>query len=335
MERLNKFFTLNQRPHGAVNDNTWSYQEQEIPVLNRGQILIKNQYISLDPAMRGWMDDKRSYIPAVKIGEVMRASTIGRVVESCNDKFELGDYVLGLHGVQSYDISSGELDHNLGQSLIVPAEKFLSVLGMTGYTAYFGLLEIGKPVAGETIVVSAAAGAVGSIVGQIAKTMGLNVIGIAGGQEKCNYVVEELGFDTCIDYTSDSFAQRMIEVTSSGVDIYFDNVGGEMLDLLLTRINKFARVIICGAISQYNTTASTYGPKNYLSLLVNRAIMQGFIVFDYKDRYQEASLKLSKWLSEGSIKSKEDIVEGIENFPKAFNRLFNGKKLGKLVLKVD
>ncbi len=334
MTYINHKFVLKQRPYGEPDQNTWSFDSEEISGINDGQILVENLFISLDPAMRGWMDDRRSYIPPVGIGEVMRAGTVGVVIESKNDSFKAGDHVVSWHGVQKYAVTDGSQDFNLGKQLIAPIEKFLGVLGMPGYTAYFGLMEVGLPKEGETIVVSAAAGAVGSVVGQIAKAKGLRVIGIAGGKEKCDHVVSHYGFDACVDYKSIDFAKQLIDNTKSGVDIYFDNVGGEMLDLILTRINKHARIVICGAISQYNNTSATYGPTNYLSLLVNSARMEGFVILDYKDRYMEAAMQLGQWLAAGKIKSDEFIVDGLEFFPDAFKRLFTGEKRGKLLLKV-
>lgn len=334
MDKINRKFVLKQRPYGEPDANTWSLEKSELPSLQAGEFLMEIHFVSLDPAMRGWMDNRRSYIPPVEIGEVMRAGTIAKVIKSENDKFKIGDWIVGWHGVQEFAVSNGENDFNLGQQLALPPEKFLGVLGMPGFTAYFGLFEVGKPKKGETIVVSAAAGAVGSIVGQLAKLKGLKVVGIAGGKEKCDYVVNELGFDACADYKSMSFPKEMLEATSEGVDIFFDNVGGEILDFMLTRINRNARVVICGAISQYNNEGAVAGPSNYLSLLVNRARMEGFVILDYVDKYPQASMELASWLSQGQIKSREHIDKGIENFPETFKRLFSGDKKGKLVLQM-
>ena len=334
MAVVNKKFCLKQRPYGKPDQNTWDFCEEKIETVNDGDFLVEVEFISLDPAMRGWLDDRRSYIPPVAVGEVMRAGTIGKVIKSRNDKFREGDYVVGWHGVQTYAISNGNQDFNLGKSLAVSPEKFLGVLGMPGFTAYFGLFDVGKVKKGQTLVVSAAAGAVGSVVGQLGKIKDMKVIGIAGGPDKCKYVTEELGFDACIDYKHQDFAKNFVEASSSGIDIYFDNVGGELLDFALTRLNKNARVVICGAISQYNNTGRVYGPSNYLSLLVNSASMEGFVILDYQDRYPEASNYLAQWLMSGQIKTREDVVEGIENFPSAFDKLFSGDKMGKLVLKV-
>lgn len=334
MDKLNRKFVLKQRPYGEPDANTWSLEESALPSLQSGEFVMEIHFVSLDPAMRGWMDNQRSYIPPVQIGEVMRAGTIGKVVKSENNKFKVGDWIVGWHGVQELAISDGKNDFNLGPQLAVAPEKFLSVLGMPGFTAYFGLFEVGEPKKDETIVVSAAAGAVGSVVGQLAKLKGLKVVGIAGGKEKCDYVVNELGFDACVDYKSMSFPKEMLDATSEGVDIFFDNVGGDILDFMLTRINRNARVVICGAISQYNNEGAVEGPSNYLSLLVNRARMEGFVILDYVDKYPQASMELASWLSQGQIKSREHIEKGIENFPETFKRLFSGDKKGKLVLQM-
>lgn len=334
MNYKNTSYCLKQRPYGKVDKNTWAIREDTLTEIQDGEILLENKYISLDPAMRGWMDDRKSYIDPVQVGDVMRAGTLSQVIESRNADFQPGQYIVGWHGVQKYAVSDGRQDFNLGKELAVPAKKYLGVLGMPGYTAYFGLLDIGAPKEGETIVVSAAAGAVGSLVGQIAKIKGMKVVGIAGGAEKCNYLTDTLGFDAAADYKSMEFPKQIVSATSDGVDIYFDNVGGEMLDFMLTRLNLHARVVICGAISQYNNTQAPYGPSNYLSLLVNRARMEGFIVFDYKQRYAEAAVQMAQWLMEGKVKSEEFVIKGLDKFPEAFDRLFTGEKRGKLVLEL-
>jgi len=307
--------------------------EEILPSLNEGEILIENNYISLDPAMRGWMNETRSYIEPVKIGDVMRAGSIGKVIESNNPKFSEGDVVSGGSGVQQYSINDGK-----GFFKIYPGKLnlpvFIGTLGMPGMTAYFGILEVGKIKEGDTVLVSAAAGAVGSIVGQIAKIKGCKVVGIAGGKEKCDYVVNELGFDGCIDYKNESVKRGIKKECPNGIDVYFDNVGGDILDSALIFINKYARIVICGAISQYNET-SAKGPDNYLSLLVNRGTMTGMVVFDYVKKYPIAVEEMSNWILEGKLKSKEDIYDGIENFYEIFKKLFNGDKKGKLILKVN
>jgi NADPH-dependent curcumin reductase CurA len=287
--------------------------------------------------MRGWMNEGKSYIPPVGIGEVMRAGGIGRVVASKSPKFAVGDFVSGSTGVQEY--WTGAADDKTAAFYKVdpkaaPLPKYLNALGMPGMTAYFGLLEVGQPKAGETVVVSGAAGAVGQTVGQVARQRGCRVVGIAGGREKCDFVVNELGFDACIDYKSGSVKDGLKQHCPKGVDVYFDNVGGDILDAVLTRINRKARIVICGAISQYNNTTPVKGPANYLSLLVNRARMEGIVVFDWADRYPEGAAQMAQWMKEGNFKTREDIVDGLENFPQTLLMLFEGRNFGKLILKV-
>jgi NADPH-dependent curcumin reductase CurA len=297
-------------------------------------VTLKTLALSLDPAMRGWMNEGKSYIPPVGIGEVMRAGGVGVVVASKSDKYAVGDYVSAGFGVQEYiTIAKDEMKRNGLVKIDLRAgtlTQWLNVLGMPGMTGYFGLMDVGQPKAGETIVISGAAGAVGQTVGQVAKILGLRVVGIAGGPAKCEWVVKELGFDACIDYKAGPGAVRagLKEHFAAGVDIYFDNVGGEILDEVL------ARIIICGAISQYNNTTAVQGPKNYLSLLVNRARMEGIVVFDYADRYHLAVAEMAGYLKDGRMKSKEDVVVGLQTFPETLLKLFNGENFGKLVLEV-
>jgi NADPH-dependent curcumin reductase CurA len=286
--------------------------------------------------MRGRMNDAKSYAPKQELNEVMTGRTVGEVIESRNPKFKQGDIVQGTYGWQQYGCSDGAGVRRVDASR-VPMSAYLGVLGMPGVTAWVGLLDICQPQVGETVVVSAASGAVGSAVGQIAKLMGCRAVGIAGGKEKCDYVTAELGFDACIDYKSGAAAVKdgLKEHCPKGVDIYFDNVGGEILDTVLTRINRKARIIICGAISQYNNTTAVQGPKNYLSLLVNRARMEGIVVFDYADRYHLAIAEMAGYLKDGRMKSKEDVVTGgVAAFPAALPKLFSGENFGKLVLQV-
>ena len=330
---MNKKLILAKRPVGMPTEDTWEYQTSEIPKAGKGQVVVKTHYISLDPAMRGWMNAARSYIPPVEIGDVMRAGTIGEVIE-VNDHphFKVGDVLSGWGGVQQYFATDGEGQFKVDPTL-APMTKYLGTLGMPGMTAYFGITEVGKIKERDRVLVSGAAGAVGSVVGQIAKIKGCEVVGIAGGPEKCSYVVNELGFDACIDYKNESVAKGIKEHCPKGIDVYFDNVGGEILDHALARLRKHARVVICGAISQYNDT-QIQGPKNYLSLLVNRATMQGMVVFDYASKYREAGMQMGMWMMEGKLKTEEDVYEGIENFYETFLRLFNGDKRGKLLLKI-
>lgn len=331
---MNKQLKLASRPEGLPDASTWVLEKNEIPGIDEGEFLVKVHYISLDPAMRGWIRDQRSYIPPVQIGEVMRAGAVGEVLESKHSDFAVGDYVTGTGGVQQYVATDGKGWTKLyGSAEDLPL--FLGTLGMPGFTAYFGLLDVGALKEGENVLVSGGAGAVGSVVGQIAKIKGCHVVGIAGGADKCRYMVEELGFDEAIDYKSESIRDAIKEKCKGGIDVYFDNVGGEILDAALTRIKRKARIVICGAISQYNSTEAIIGPANYLSLLVNRARMEGFIVFDYTKDYPKAAAEMAQWMKEGKLKSKEAIFEGIENFHDTFLRLFNGDKKGKLVLKVS
>jgi NADPH-dependent curcumin reductase CurA len=331
---MNKQLKFVKRPIGEADASTWSLETNPIPELKEGEILIQQYYVSLDPAMRGWMNDTKSYIEPMELGSVMRAGTVGKVIEVRNHpEFKTGDYVTSKGGVQQYTVSDGK-GYRIIDSALAPLPAYLSILGMTGMTAYFGILEVGKIKEGDVVVVSGAAGAVGSIVGQIAKIKGCKVIGIAGGADKCKYLREELGFDGAIDYRNEDVKVRLKEECPTGLDVYFDNVGGEILDIALGRLRMHARIVICGAISQYNNKTAIKGPSNYLSLLVNRATMQGMVVFDYTKRFDEAAKVLVGWMAQGKLKSREAIYEGIENFPQTYQRLFTGDKLGKLVLKV-
>jgi NADPH-dependent curcumin reductase CurA len=332
MQLVNHQFRLAARPAGMAKASDWTYAEEPVAEPKDGEFLIKILYISLDPAMRGWMNPGKSYIAPVEIGAVMRAGAAGRVIASKNPAFSVGDYVTGAFGVQEYAISNGTGATKVDVGF-APLPVYLGTLGMPGMTAYFGLFDVGQPKPGDTVVVSGAAGAVGSVVGQIAKIKGCRVVGIAGGKEKCGYVVKDLGFDACIDYKREDVRKALQENCPKGIDVYFDNVGGDILDAALAGINRGARIVICGAISQYNATA-VKGPSNYLSLLVNRATMRGMIVFDYAQRYGEAAKEMAAWMRAGKLKSREDIVEGFQTFPDTFLKLFKGENTGKLVLKV-
>ncbi len=329
---MNKQLILVKRPITIPEKDTWELRSTAIPKIADGEALIKTHYLSLDPAMRGWMLDRKSYLPPVGIGEVMRAGTIGEVIESKHQSFEVGDILSGWGGAQQYFTTDGDRQYKVDTSL-VPMTKYLGALGMPGMTAYFGILEVGKIKKGDVVLVSGAAGAVGSVVGQIAKVKGCTVIGIAGGTAKCQYVVETLGFDGCIDYKSEDLYTAIKSHCPDGINVYFDNVGGDILDAALANIKLNARVVLCGAISQYNHT-EVQGPKNYLSLLINRGTMQGVIVLDYADRYMEAAMQMGMWMMDGKITTEEDVYDGIENFHETFMRLFNGKKRGKLLLKI-
>jgi NADPH-dependent curcumin reductase CurA len=334
----NRQYRLARRPSGLPVREDWSFTSEPVGEPEEGGVLVRTLALSLDPAMRGWMNEGKSYIAPVGIGEVMRAGGVGTVVASKTKAFAVGDTVYGLLGVQEYarfDAAQiakqavNRIDLRVGTMT-----QWLNVLGMPGMTGYFGLLDVGQPKPGETVVVSGAAGAVGQTVGQLAKIKGCRAVGIAGGPAKCEWVVKELGFDACIDYKAGPVKDGLKAHCPAGVDVYFDNVGGEILDAVLTRINRKARIVICGAISQYNATAKPVGPANYLSLLVNRARMEGIVVFDNADRYPVAIAELAGYLKDGRMKSREDVVHGLETFPEALLKLFRGENFGKLVLQV-
>ena len=331
---LNRQFLLAQRPVGLPSRDTFSYVESPLGEPGPGQILVKNAYLSLDPAMRGWMNDAKSYIPPVGIGEVMRALGVGEVVASQHPDYAVGDFVNGALGVQDYFLGEPKGFYKVDPKR-APLPMYLSALGMTGMTAYFALLDVGAPKAGETVVISGAAGAVGSIAGQIAKIKGCRVIGIAGGADKCKFLIDELGFDGAIDYKNEDLHAALKRECPKGVDVYFDNVGGDILDAVLTRLAFKARVVICGAISQYNNKESMKGPANYLQLLVNSARMEGMVVMTYAPRFAEAAQEMGGWLLSGKLNSKEDIVSGLETFPETLLKLFSGENFGKLMLKVS
>jgi NADPH-dependent curcumin reductase len=328
---VNHQFRLARRPVGMVQRSDFEYTEAPVVEPGEGEVLVKILYISLDPAMRGWMNEGKSYIPPVGIGEVMRAGAVGRVIASRDPGIGVGDHVVGVLGVQEYAIAKAKGLTRVDPRL-VPLPVYLGTLGMPGMTAYFGLLDVGRPKSGETVVVSGAAGAVGQVVGQIAKIKGCRVVGIAGGPDKCDYL-RSIGFDAAIDYKHQDVKAALREHCPKGVDVYFDNVGGEILDAVLTQLAMHARIVICGAISQYNESKMK-GPSNYMSLLVNRASMTGMVVFDYASRYAEAAREMAGWMATGQLKSREDIVEGLETFPDTLLKLFKGENTGKLVLKV-
>jgi NADPH-dependent curcumin reductase CurA len=334
MTVVNHQVRLAARPTGLPTAEVWGHTSEPVPEPADGRFVVRVTHVSLDPAMRGWMNEARSYVPPVGIGEVMRAFGAGEVVASRHADFPVGASVTGLFGVQEYAESGGDgvLVVDAGKA---PLPTYLAVLGMTGLSAYFGLFEVGRPEAGETVVVSGAAGAVGSVVGQLAKIRGCRVVGIAGGPEKCAWLVDELGFDAAIDYRTEDVNRALRAAAPDGVDVYFDNVGGEILDAALARLRRGARVVICGAISQYNAEGRPAGPANYMSLLVNRARMQGFLVFDYADRHAAAAAELAGWLAEGRLHSREDVVRGgVDDFPDTLLRLFRGDNTGKLILQI-
>ncbi|MGI9287291.1 MAG: NADP-dependent oxidoreductase [Pseudomonadales bacterium] len=326
---------LAKRVAGLPGDDAWSTTHDPAPEPAQSEISVAVEYVSLDPAMRGWMNEGRSYIPPVELDAVMRAGGVGKVVASAADGFSAGDYVMGMTGAQTHYTGPTEGFMKIDPE-IAPLSQFLGVLGMTGMTAYFGLLDVGKPKEGETVLVSAAAGAVGTVTGQIAKIKGCRAVGLAGGAEKCRFVIDQLGFDDCIDYKNEDVAKGIRRTCPDRVDVYFDNVGGGILEGALQNLNTKGRIVLCGAISQYNATdiSSFTGPRNYMNLLVSRGTMEGFVVFDYASRYAEAMAEMAGWMTAGRLHSKEHVVEGIESFPAALRMLFAGENTGKLLIKV-
>ena len=327
----NKKWILKKRPIGLVDESNFDFIEEELPAVKDGEILIQNEYLSVDPTQRMWLTDMPGYLPPIQIDEVIRSSGMGRVIQSKSDKFDEGDLVNGLVGWQTHLISDGKGFTKVPE--ILPIPTMINVLGLTGITAYYGLLDVGQPKEGDTVVVSGAAGATGSVVAQIAKIKGCNVIGIAGGEEKCAWL-DECGLDHVIDYKATKATKEVGRIAKNGIDIYFDNVGGPLLEAVLFKINLNARIVICGAISNYASTDMPVGPRNLSSLIVNRARMEGFLVLDYLHRSDEAIQELSKWLMDGKIKHREDIQKGIENCPSTLNRLFTGQNIGKQILKI-
>lgn len=331
----NRQVKLAKRPApGMLTPDVFAIEDEPVPEPQDGQFRVKVHYVSLDPAMRGWVNDAKSYVPPVGVGEVMRAYAVGYVEASRHPDFKSGDAVQGLFGVQQYALSKGRGVYRVDLTA-APLERWVGGLGMPGWTAYFGLLEVGQPKAGETVVVSAASGAVGSVVGQIAKIKGCRVVGIAGGEEKCRYVRETLGFDDCIDYKSGGLGDKVEAACPKGVDIYFENVGGEILDAVLPLMNQFGRIPVCGLISGYNAPGPTPGPKNFRAVLTKRLRMQGLIVFDWADRIPEAMRELGAWHKSGRLVLREDVrTGGLDAFPQTLNLLYTGGNFGKLVLEV-
>ncbi len=331
-QSLNTTVRLAKRPVGLPDASTWAIADEPVQAPADGELQVRIDFISLDPAMRGWLNDGKSYIPPVGINDVMRAGAVGEVLISNHPSYSVGDFVYGAMGVQS--VYTGTIK---GLTKVdpkaAPLQSYLGGLGMPGMTAYFGLLNVGVYKAGDTVVVSGAAGAVGSVVGQIAKINGSRVIGIAGGPEKCRAVVENFGFDACIDYKSENVAKRLRALCPSGIDVYFDNVGGEILEAAIANIALRGRIVICGAISGYNDMAGMKGPRNYLNLLVMRGRMEGMVVFDYAKDYAVAQAQILQWMQAGKLKLTEDVRTGLRNFPDVLNLLFSGGNTGKLVLK--
>ena len=332
MPPSNKKIVLASRPSGWVTEANFRLETAAVPQPKAGEVLVKNLWLSLDPYMRGRMNDVKSYAAKQEIGEVMIGGTAGEVVESKNPKFSVGDQVVGMLGWQEYACSDGK-GLNKADASRVPLSAYLGVLGMPGVTAWVGLLDLCQPKAGETVVVSAASGAVGSVVGQIAKLKGCRAVGIAGGGEKCGYVVKELGFDACVDYKAGRLNEDLKNAVPAGIDCYFENVGGEILDAVLRRMNPFSRIAVCGLISQYNAT-DPYGVKTFQSILTNRIKVQGFIVSDRMELWAKALPELVGWVASGKIKYRETVAQGLENAPRAFIGLLKGENLGKQLVKL-
>lgn len=334
----NRQIVLASRPTGAVNAAHFALRESPMPEPAEGQVLLRNLYLSMDPAIRGWMAAGESYIDPIPIGAPIRSGAIGEVVASEHPDYAPGDRVVGLMAWEDFSaVSARQLGRVLPRESPLPLSTCLSVLGGNGLTAYFGLLEVGRPQPGETVVVSAAAGGVGSIVGQIARIRGCRAVGIAGREDKCRWLTEELGFDAAVNYREQpghDVSRALKAVCPKGVDVYFDNVGGPILDAVLRRINVGARVVLCGAISQINATELPPGPSNYIRLLTRRARMEGFVTLDYAARWAEGSAQLARWVLEGELRYRDEIVEGLERAPQAFLRLFSGDHIGKLMVRV-
>lgn len=332
---INRQFLLAARPHGLVKESDFEYHETSIPTIGEGEVLIKTNRISLDPSMRGQMENRADYVAPLAIGSVMRAGGTGEVVASNNDKFPVGTKVYGTLGMQDYCVSDGKNPPFRTYESSLSPEQALGVLGNTGMTAYFGLLDLGEPKAGDMVVISGAAGATGSVAGQIAKLKGCKVVGMAGTDDKCRWLTDDLGFDAAINYKTESVAERLDELCPDGINIYFDNVGGEILDICLDRLAMNARVVICGGISRYNATEAVPGPKNYFNLVFRRARMEGFIVLDYANRFPEAITEMRGWIDQGLIKQSQTVVNGFENLPRALIQLFEGQNTGKMMVKTD
>lgn len=329
---MNRCVLLQSRPQGPVEESNFTLADAPIPQPGEGEVLVRNQWLSLDPYMRGRMSDAKSYVPPAKLGEVMVGQTVGVVEASHDPRFTPGDVVLTSLGWQRYGIARGS-DLERVDTRDVPASYYLGVLGMPGMTAWFGLFSLGMPKAGETLVVSAASGAVGSVVGQLARLHGCRVVGIAGGTAKCAYVVDELGFDACVDYKAGRLADDLRDACPQGIDVDFENVGGEVLDTVLKRMNRHSRIVVCGLVAEYSRT-EPYAYRSMRSILVNRIRMQGMIVFDWKDRYAEARASLMPLVRTGKLRTRESVVEGIDAAPRALIGLLKGENFGKQLVRL-
>lgn len=333
---VNRQWVLARRPHGMVTRDDFEYREVPIPQPGEGQLLLRNRFLSFDPTQRGWMEDRESYLPPVQIGEVMRAGSVAEVVDSRHPDFQVGDLVQTTGGWQDFVV----VEPGAGWPFVtrvpegIPPTMPLSVLGVTGLTAYWGMLDVGRPHAGETVLVSGAAGATGSVAGQIARIRGCRVVGIAGGEQKCRWLTEAARFDAVIDYKSENVDRRIGELCPGKVDVFFDNVGGPILEAALNHIAQRARVVLCGGISGYNAVEPQPGPANLMNLVVMRARMEGFIVLDYMDRAEQAVTDLLSWVRSGELVYQEDLQKGFENIPDTLNRLFTGRNVGKQLLEI-
>ncbi|MFQ3200265.1 MAG: NADPH-dependent curcumin reductase CurA [Zhongshania sp.] len=319
---------------GIPNAETWAFTHEPIAAPEDGEISIKLHYLSVDPAMKGWITNKKSYMEPVKLGEVMRGFGVAEVTASRSDFYQVGDFCTGFTGIQTHATLNGRLLRKIDPSF-APLTRFMGGLGMPGFTAYFGLLDIGKPQPGETVVVSSAAGAVGHVVAQIAKIKGCRVVGIAGGPEKCAYLKNKLGLDSVIDYRKGDVAAALEAATPEGIDVYFDAVGGKTLEAVLMLANRHARIVACGGISQYENIEDNRGPANYMQIIAQSLMIKGFTMRDYMHRNKEAFVDLLTWEHEGKITFREHIVEGIDKFPEALQMIFSGENKGKLMLKVS
>jgi len=332
--KTNRQWRLAARPQGIVRNSDFQWREEAVPALADGQVLVRNIYLSLDPANRVWMNDADSYMPKLPLDAVMRGGGIGVVEESKNPKFAVGDIVQGLLNWQEFVVGSGSDLTKLPKLPGVPLTAFMGLLGHIGLTAYFGLLDVGQPKAGETLVVSTAAGAVGSLTGQIGKIKGMHVVGLTGSDEKCKWIKEELGYDAAINYKKENIHTALKQHCPKGIDVYFDNVGGEILEAALNLVNVHARIVMCGAIAQYNADQPAPGPRNLAVMIMKRVRMEGFIVTDFMNRAGEATLELVQWMNQGKLKYRVDVVEGLEQAPTALRKLYDGSNNGKLLVKI-
>lgn len=335
MSEINRRLLLKTRPEGLVKASDFDLVEEPVPTIGEGEALIRTTWLSLDPTNRVWMTDAPGYLPPVQIGEVMRAGGLGRVIESNSPKYEVGQLVNGFTGWQDYSVASDSLPFTPLPAIPgIPDSAFLGALGMTGLTAYFGITDVAQVGEGDTVVISAAAGAVGSVAGQVSKILGARVVGIAGGPEKCAWLVDELGFDAAVDYKADGWLAQLKEATPNGIDVDFENVGGEVMEAVFARLNIGARVALCGLISGYNDPKGPGGPANFGALISKRAKVQGFLILDYFDRMKDGAMQLAQWMGEGKLQHRETVVEGLENAPESLNLLFTGENTGKLVVRV-